>query len=430
MAFSPIGMTVRSLKVLVLEDHPFQLMALHQMLNANQIFDVRTAESVEAARESLDSRGPVDIAICDLQMEGPDGLELIRYLAAEHMANALIILSSTTTCVLEGVARLAIAQGLEVLGYLSKPASAAALSELFKAYEPRAVTVEESPPERQVQGALSASQLFGDSTDRDAFVAQWLTHFQPKVNLDGDVVGAEALVRWQHPVHGLLAPGRFMGAVETEGLIEPMTWRVLDQALALSARTADQQGQPLPVSVNIAPQVLQQARFTEQVMEALARHALPASVLTLEILEQDAVQHQGWQIEDLLRLCMQGCTLSIDDFGMGASNIERLLQLPFSELKIPTDFVRGMSEDPRKAAVVAGAMVMAQRLSMNVVVEGVETLDDFHSLLMLGTPVIQGYFIARPMAPADLTLWLAERSAVSTVVRDLGLTKARAPADR
>ncbi|WP_122448814.1 response regulator, partial [Pseudomonas viridiflava] len=99
-----------------LEDHPFQLMALHQMLNANQIFDVRTAESVEAARESLNSRGPVDIAICDLQMEGPDGLELIRYLAAENMANALIILSSTATSILEGVARLAVAQGLEVLG--------------------------------------------------------------------------------------------------------------------------------------------------------------------------------------------------------------------------------------------------------------------------------------------------------------------------
>lgn len=106
---------------------------------------------------------------------------------------------------------------------------------------------------------------------------------------------------------------------------------------------------------------------------------------------------------------MLGCKLSIDDFGMGASNIERLLQLPFSELKIPTEFVRGMADDVRKSAVVAGAMLMAQRLSMSVVVEGVETIDDFHSLLALGDPAVQGYFIARPMAASDFLRWVAER---------------------
>ena len=403
-------MTVRSLKVLVLEDHPFQLMALHQMLNANQIFDVRTAESVAAARESLNSRGAVDIAICDLQMEGPDGLELIRYLASEKMANALIILSSTTTCVLEGVARLAAAQGLEVLGCLPKPASAAALRELFDAYEPQVLRVEESALERQSSDTLSAHELFVDAQNPASCATQWITWFQPKVGLDGTVLGAEAPVRWQHPTLGLLAPGLFMDTVQAEGLIETLTWRVLDQALAFSAGMARRQGQAMPVSVNIAPQMLQHVEFAEQVMQALARHELPASVLTLEILEQDTDGAQSWQMEGLLRLCMQGCTLSIDDFGMGASNIERLLQLPFSELKIPAPFVRGMGEDSRKSAVVAGAMVMAQRLSMTVVIEGVETLDDFHSLLTLGAPSIQGYFIARPMPAADFARWLAERS--------------------
>ncbi|CAM3064396.1 hypothetical protein BZK31_19080 [Pseudomonas floridensis] len=427
-------MTVRSLKVLVLEDHPFQLMALHQMLNANQVFDVRTAESVEAARESLDSRGAVDIAICDLQMEGPDGLELIRYLASKKMANALIILSSSTTCVLEGVARLAAAQGLEVLGCLPKPASAAALCELFDAYEPRAVQIEETSFERRIPDALSADDLLGDASDPVGCAAQWIAHFQPKVSLDGTVLGAEALVRWEHPKYGLLAPGRFMDIIEAEGLIEPLTWRVLDQALAFSAQTAHRRGQALPVSVNIAPQILQQADFAERIAQALARHELPASVLTLEILEQDADRPQHWQLEGLLRLCMQGCKLSIDDFGMGASNIDRLLELPFSELKIPAEFVRGMGEDPRKSAVVAGAMVMAQRLAMSVVVEGVETLDDFHSLLMLGAPSIQGYFIARPMAAVDLHQWLAERSAnpstSPTTSSDQPLTTTHAPADR
>nr|WP_234779019.1 EAL domain-containing response regulator [Pseudomonas amygdali] len=363
-------------------------MALHQMLNANQVFDVLAAESVEVARLSLQSRGPVDIAICDLQMDGPDGLELIRFMAENGLARALIIVSSSAACVLEGVAQLALSQGLEVLGYVQKPASAAVLHDLLEAYGPgRAGSAPQSPVKRAF-GALSAVELF-----------------DPKDNM----LGVEALVRWQHPTHGLLAPGRFMDAIEAEELTVALTWRMLDQALQFSAQFMREQGEVLSVAVNIDPQVLQQADFAGQIMQALTRHSVPATALTLEILEQDAARPETWQMEGLLRLCMQGCKLSIDDFGMGASNIDRLLQLPFSELKIPTEFVRGMADDARKSAVVAGAMLMAQRLSMSVVVEGVETIDDFHSLLALGNPAIQGYFIARPMPSSELVRWAAER---------------------
>ena len=411
-----VGATVHSLKVLILEDHPFQLMALHQMLNANQVFDVLAADSVEAAKQSLHSRGPVDIAICDLQMDGPDGLELIRFLAESGQARALIILSASAACVLEGVAQLALNQGLTVLGYLQKPASATALCELLKAYGPSQAELASPTPVKNAPGALSARELFAvtgggpqDAAGARSVAEQWIAYFQPKVSLQGEVLGVEALVRWQHPVHGLLAPGRFMDTIEAEGLTVALTWRVLDQALRLSAQVLQAQGTALSVAVNIDPQVLQHADFAEQIIQALDRHDVPASALTLEILEQDAARPETWQLEALLRLCMLGCKLSIDDFGMGASNIERLLQLPFSELKIPTEFVRGMADDARKSVVVAGAMLMAQRLSMSVVVEGVETIDDFHSLLALGNPAVQGYFIARPMAASAFLRWAAER---------------------
>ncbi len=414
-AFNPVGVTVHTLKVLILEDHPFQLMALHQMLNANQVFDVLAADSVEAAKQSLHSRGPIDIAICDLQMEGPDGLELIRFLAESGQARALIILSVSATCVLEGVAQLALNQGIKVLGYLQKPASAAALCELLKAYGPgRAESTVPTPsPASCAPETLSAPELFAmigqDAAGATSVAEQWIAYFQPKVSLRGELLGVEALVRWQHPVHGLLAPGRFMATIEAKGLTAALTWRVLDQALQLSAQVLREQGMALPVAVNIDPHVLHQADFAEQIIQALARHGVPASALTLEILEQDAARPENWQLESLLRLCMQGCRLSIDDFGMGASNIERLLQLPFSELKIPTEFVRGMADDARKSAVVAGAMLMAQRLSMSVVVEGVEMVDDFHSVLALGDPAVQGYFIARPMPASELLHWMASR---------------------
>ena len=126
---------MRSLKVLILEDNPFQLMVLHQMLNAFRIFDVLTAESVDCARESLLRRGAIDVAICDLYMEGASGQELISELALERKAAALIILSAAAPQVVEMAARMARRQGLKVLGCLSKPVSMGGLGQLLDSYQ-------------------------------------------------------------------------------------------------------------------------------------------------------------------------------------------------------------------------------------------------------------------------------------------------------
>ena len=126
---------MRSLKVLILEDNPFQLMVLHQMLNAFHIFDVLTAQSVDSARESLLRRGAIDVAICDLYLEGASGLELISELALKRNAAALIILSAATPQVIEMAAKMARSQGLRVLGCLSKPVTIGALGQLLGAFE-------------------------------------------------------------------------------------------------------------------------------------------------------------------------------------------------------------------------------------------------------------------------------------------------------
>lgn len=409
---------MNSLNVLILEDNPFQLMALHQMLNANQVFNVLAADSVAAAQQSLANRGRVDIAICDLQMDGPDGLEMIRHLAETRQARAVIILSSTDTSVLDGAAHLARQQGLWVLGSLAKPASATALRKLLEVYS-EGIEHDTAPlPLLQVSESLSLSLSLealypiapGQRIDGTRVSEQWIAHYQPKVSLEGTLLGVEALVRWQHPQFGLLAPGRFMAAVEHAGLIAPLTWRMLELALKLSSEVLQARGEALPVAVNIAPVMLEHVDFTQQILALLARFDLPPEVLTLEIVESSVLNTSTWQLESLMRLRLQGCKLSIDDFGTGASNIERLLQLPFSELKIPSEFVRGMAEDARKSAVVAGALIMARRMAMNVVVEGVETADDYQALQALGKPAVQGYFIARPMSETDLLSWMAERT--------------------
>ena len=197
--------------------------------------------------------------------------------------------------------------------------------------------------------------------------------------------------------------------IEGAGLLETLSWHVLDQALAFSAQARLDNGQPLPVAVNIAPLMLTRDDFAAQVVAALKRHDVPASALTLEVIETHGCQLDSNQLEGLLHLRIQGCQLSIDDFGMGVSNLQRLLELPFSELKLPSEFVRGMADDGRKAAVVAGALIMARRMDLKVVVEGVETVDDLMAIKALGSPIMQGYFIARPMAGQDLRRWMLER---------------------
>jgi len=393
---------VRSLKVLILEDNPFQMMALHQMLNANQVFDVLTADNVEAAMGSLDRRGPVDVAICDLQMDGRDGLSLIGHLAATGLARSVIILSSAEQSVLDSAAQLARQQGIDVLGVMRKPASVAAIGALLSKWlRIRSGTADEPEPSSVADpkklAPLDASQDYS---------SQWIAHFQPKVGLDGQLAGVELLARWEHPEHGLLMPGRFLPLVEQAGQMAALTWHMLEMALNLSYQQLLSRGRALPVAVNIPPVMLDEPDFVPRLLVLLERFPVRPQMLTLEVVEQSARQMAVVQFENLLRLRMAGCRLSVDDFGTGASNIQRLLELPFSELKIPAEFVRGLADDRRKTAVVGGALFMAQKMALDVVVEGVETIDDFEALQMLGSPVIQGYFIARPMAEADLLKWL------------------------
>ncbi|WP_407315282.1 EAL domain-containing protein [Pseudomonas sp. nanlin1] len=394
---------MRSLKILILEDSPFQLMALHQMLNATGVFDVLTADSVARAKQCLRRRGPVDVAICDLQMGGEDGLAFIRHLAAQQGAAALVILSSVERNLIESVAQFARSHGVWVLGALQKPAAPAMLHRLLELYLKRGAKRDPGLP------VLEAPPLLGLSAEHlPQLREQWVAHFQPKVTLNAEVVGVEALVRWQHPERGLLAPAQFLPEVTRAGLLDELTWQMLESALALSAQTCLDDGRPLPVAVNISPSLLARGDFVERIMQALRDYQLPAGVLTLELVESHQAVFEHGQIEALLRLRLAGCQLSIDDFGTGESTLLRLMQLPFSELKVPGEFARGAGSDGRKAAIIAGALVMARRMGMRLVVEGVETADDFRALKSLGMPVVQGFHIARPMPAEQLQEWLQE----------------------
>lgn len=402
---------MRSLNVLILEDNPFQLMALHQMLNANGVFNVRAAETVETARQSLDSKGPVDIAICDLYLEQGDGLELIRELAERRLAQVLILLSNAEPDVLEGVANMACQLGLKVLACLPKPASAKLIGQLLSDCQ---VHFRPGPPVlswervRQLLGLSEREQLPPSADVSQATIAAcgrvW---YQPIVSQAGVLQGVEALARWQLPDGELLLPDEFLPVLEFAGMEEAFTWHVLEQALGLANQVMGESGQVLPVAVNIPGRMLEREHFPQVLQGLLQLHGVPAHSLTLELVETSTLKTDSAHVTGLLRLRMLGCQLSIGDFGMGGTSLQHLLELPFTELKIPPAFACGMANDDRKAAVVAGAMSMAARLDVAVVVTGVETAADYHAVGELGAAWLQGCFIARPMDAEALKQWIA-----------------------
>ncbi|MDQ0977083.1 EAL domain-containing response regulator [Pseudomonas synxantha] len=402
---------MRSLNVLILEDNPFQLMALHQMLNANGVFNVLTAENVETARQSLDSKGPVDIAICDLYLEQGDGLELIRELAERRLAQVLVLLSNAEPDVLEGVANMARQMGLKVLACLPKPASATLIGQVLadcKAHLRPGPLVLSWERVRQLLGLSDSEQLPPSADISQATIAAcgrgW---YQPIVSQAGVLQGVEALARWQLSEGELLLPDEFLPVLEFAGMEEAFTWHVLEQALGLANLVMGETGQVLPVAVNIPGRMLERAHFPQVLQGLLQLHGVPAHSLTLELVETSTLKTDSAHVTGLLRLRMLGCQLSIGDFGMGGTSLQHLLELPFTELKIPPAFACGMANDDRKAAVVAGAMSMAKRLNIAVVVTGVETAADYHAVSELGAAWLQGCFIARPMDAEALKQWIA-----------------------
>lgn len=239
---------------------------------------------------------------------------------------------------------------------------------------------------------------------------EFVLHYQPKVDLeDGRVIGVEALLRWQDPQRGLLAPGSFLPLIEGVASLEREigTW-VLASALR-QLEQWQQAGLSLPVSVNLSAEQLMHGDFAADLAALLARHPqVPREHLELEILETAAIVDIERAIAVMQRCAALGVHFALDDFGTGYSSLTYLRRLPVDTLKIDQSFVRDMLEDPDDRAIVDGVIRLAAAFDRQVIAEGVETIAHGQALQQLGCRLAQGYGIARPMPAAQLPAWLAE----------------------
>ncbi|HPW30076.1 MAG TPA: EAL domain-containing protein, partial [Rhodoferax sp.] len=237
---------------------------------------------------------------------------------------------------------------------------------------------------------------------------QLALHYQPLYGNDGQTLtGYEALLRWQHPTHGLLGPNAFLPATENNPVSMEIGEWVIATALAQMAQW-QQQGLVLTVSVNIAAYQLQQSNFAQRMTQLLAQQpSVKPDLLELEVLETSALDDMGQAVQ-AVRACQElGVRFALDDFGTGYSSLTHLRHLPAEVIKIDQSFVRDMLEDPDDMAIVQSVIGLARAFRRDVIAEGVETAAHGHRLLAMGCDLAQGYGIARPMPAADIPAWAA-----------------------
>ena len=249
--------------------------------------------------------------------------------------------------------------------------------------------------------ALSLAEL------RQAIEADQLdTYFQPKVDIkSGRVVGVEALVRWHHPERGLIRPDSFIGMAEENGLIGDLTDAVCVKALEYASRLK-KTGYDLDVAINLSVDSLTNLEWPDRIFNQLEQYELDASGISFEITESRLMEHISVALDILSRLSLKRFKLSIDDFGTGYSSMEQLQRIPFTEFKIDRAFVHGAAREASARAILESSVVLAKKLNMKVVAEGVEDQQDWDLVAEIGCDQVQGYFVSRPLPFAHLVKWI------------------------
>jgi EAL domain-containing protein (putative c-di-GMP-specific phosphodiesterase class I) len=244
---------------------------------------------------------------------------------------------------------------------------------------------------------------------------EFVLFYQPKINMRShEVVGAEALIRWQHPQRGLLSPLEFLPAVDENSLSVGIGEWVIDTALTQMSLWR-QTGYDIPVSVNIGAYQLQQPDFSQRLQTLLHAHPdVPSSHLQLEVLETNALQDISMTGKVMNQCRDIGVGFALDDFGTGYSSLTYLKHLPAEMLKIDQSFVRDMLEDSSDLAIVQSVIGLANAFARSVLAEGVETQAHGKRLLAMGCELAQGYGIGHPMAAVDFDLWLSDWRAQPT----------------
>ncbi len=368
-------------RVLVVDDDPVIRQYLREVIERLG-YEVSTASDGETFQRSYQASEP-DVILLDLIMPGTDGADLLKFLAASRCEIPIVLMSGLDDRALRAANRLGKTHGLRMFSGLEKPFDRARLEEVLT--------------RTGLERCRLAEQNLMEAIDR----GELRLYYQPQVNAaDGRLLGAEALLRWQHPEYGVLLPGYFLQLAKDPEVIRSMTRWVCSTALAQLGQWRKDNVR-LTMSINLTAADVLDESFSTWLLELVADNGLETSQVVLEVTEQMATADNEEVAEALTRLRLKGFQLSIDDFGTGYSSMARLQRIPFGELKIDKCFIMEALEDPDAKTIVEVLVNLGRTLGMRVVAEGVEDEPTLNVMRELGLSVIQGYFTGRPV-PAEV----------------------------
>lgn len=388
-----------SLKVLVVDDDPFQCSIVTKVLSAMGITEVTSETDARVAVGLLESGW--DLLLLDLNMPGMDGIEFLTVMADAPAKPPVVFFSGEEGRILEVAEELAQSLEMDVVGSIAKPVSRDKLAAVIEQLRDRA-----EKPERRAQGfeTLTADEIRAGIENGAVEM-----FYQPKVDATTlDLIGVESLLRWRKPDGSLIGPGAVVPTAEANGIIYPLTLEVLRSSIKQQSEWRAKNIN-IKVSCNLSVDDLTQPNLVSQLDDLLTSYRVPADSIILEVTESKLAEDVKMVLASLTRLRLKGFSLSIDDFGTGFSSMEQLRRFPFTELKIDRAFVNGASRRASAKAIFQSSVNLAKAMNMVAVAEGVEDDDDLELAVSLGTDLIQGYFIARPMAASDLESWYLGR---------------------
>ncbi len=386
-------------KILVIDDDP-RMGVLISRMSAKLGIECAAATYVDEFFKIYNDS--IEIVVIDLSMPGVDGIALLSQLSNLQCQAGVIVISGLDGQILQSSAEVVQSQKLWLLGTLEKPF-------LERDFGALVLRHAQGRPLQHAHRATSVS-VTPDELSEALLSNQLVVYYQPKIHAgSGLVVGMEALVRWQHPTHGLIYPDAFIPLAEHNNLIDDLGWYVARQSLIDIVIVHRETNESPKISINVSVQSLYDVEFPERLEALVASQSVKPETVVIEVTESQVCRDINKLRAILTRVRIKGFGVSIDDFGTGYASMSQLQVVPATELKIDKSFVQNALLTMTASVTVKKSIEIGKELKMLTVAEGVESAEQISFLKDAGCDVLQGFFFNKALPINEVVAWMNER---------------------